>query len=178
MSATDFRGDGGREAAVTPDAPVCGDRAGSWGGIDRHKRAGQRRCDTCRRFASDYSREWYRVARSIEAFRARHNAIVAESHRRGRASAEARAADNARRRARKREQLQRDSYDRRHGVDAVVVQRLIAGEPVPHNRAEKFEAMRQLLTSGLPLSAAAQRLGINGQYARKYAELIERGDVA
>jgi len=117
-----------------------------------------------------YYRDYYRNARAIDAFRERHNEATRRSKERLRADAAARARINARNRQWAQARRQRDGYDRRYLVDPVVVERLVSGERLRANRAEKQAALNVLLGKGLTLTAAAQQLGINSQYARRYAE--------
>ena len=85
---------------------------------------------------------------------------------------------NAYARQRARELRQRAEHDRRHELDPIVVERLVNGEPANANRAERLEAFRQLLDRGHALNDAARRLGINGKYARKYADTTTRKEGA
>lgn len=52
-------------------------------------------------------------------------------------------------------------------VDEVVVDRLIAGEPVKANKYERIEAVRRLLAKGLLPGTVADRLGISGVRMRE-----------
>lgn len=172
-----FRRGGSGEAAATPDATCTAARHDA---TRAAYRAGCR-CPGAVEANREYNRNYYRAARSLDAFRERHNEAVRLSKQRQRADPATRERINARNRKSAQRRREQAAYDTRHGLDAVVVQRLAAGDAVPHNRAERLEAVRQLRHRGLAYKQIAARLNlIERQVHRDLAALglTQQGAVA
>lgn len=140
-------------------------RHGSHAGIKRHRQAHQPLCDDCRTFERAYRRDYYRTRASIEAYRLADNAAAA------RRMARRRAADIESWRQRQRTYRQRRRaaalHDLRHGIDEVVVTRLVNGEPTHYNRAERLEAVRRLRDRGLAYRQIAERLHVEDRQVHR-----------
>lgn len=143
------------EALGAPDElRPCGTHAA----IKRHRNRGEALCDACAEYQRTYNREYARVRLQSAVFRSRRNEAKRQRDRVIYTDPAKVAAINARRRQQHREALEQARREAR--VDAVVVARLIDGEPVSHNRAERLEAVRQLRSRGLAYKQIAARLSV------------------
>lgn len=155
------------EAIGAPEATRRHQPCGTAAGARWHQRRGQEPCQPCREALRAYNREYARLARESAAWRAR----AAATKRRWDQQHREELNTGQRRRARiRRAQELRDA---RHATDHVVIDRLIAGEAVSHNRAERLEAVRQLRDRGVTYLDIATRLHI--QHRQVHRDIAELG---
>lgn len=138
-----------------PISHPCGTRAAA----ERHRRRKEQLCDECRAAERTYYRDRARLAYSIEAYRLRENARTAARLKiRRKQDPTYRQRVNKQRAERRQRELQLSLLI----VDAVVIERLMNGKPVPATRQEKRATFNAMRDRGCSITECCTQLHISG----------------